>query len=115
MASEDMSTWEIIDAIGKLIASGKYSNKGGVSGIQLWYGGNGTCISGAKMMDDFMSDLGISCKVHFAGKDTGPTDIFGNRIFYNSQHKNVRITLKGKKYELNPQPEFPWPIGTVKR
>ena len=115
LVSEDMSTWEIIDAIGTLISTGKYSSSGGVSGLQLWYGGNGTCISGAKMMDDFMSDLGIRCNVHFAGKDKGPTDIYGYRIFYASQHKNVRVTLGGKKYELNPQPEVPWPIGTVKR
>ncbi|MBR3126040.1 MAG: hypothetical protein IKF42_11560 [Mogibacterium sp.] len=115
LASEDMSTWEIIGAIGTLISTGKYSSSGGVTGIQLWYGGNGTCISGAKMMDDFMSDLGIKCSVHFAGKDKSPTDIYGYRIYYASQHRNVRVTLGGKKYELNPQPEVPWPIGTVKR
>lgn len=115
MVSADMSTWEIIDAIGRLISTGKYSSSGGATGIQLWYGGNGTCISGAKMMDDFMSDLGVSCKVHFAGNDKSPTDIYGYSIFYASQHRNVRVTLGGKKYELNPQPEVPWPIGTVKR
>lgn len=115
LVSEDMSTWEIIDAIGTLISTGKYSSSGGATGIQLWYGGNGTCISGAKMMDDFMGDIGVSCKVHFAGKDKSPTDIYGYTIFYASQHKNVRVTLGGKKYELNPQPEVPWPIGTVKR
>lgn len=115
MVSADMSTWEIIDAIGKLIAGGKYGNKGGVTGLQLWYGGNGTCISGAKMMDDFMSDLGVSCKVHFAGNDASIKDIYGNKLFYDSQHRNVRVTLGGKRYELNPQPGFPWPVGAVKR
>ena len=115
LVSEDMSTWEIIDAVGTLISIGKYSSSGGVTGMQLWYGGNGTCISGAKMMDDFMSDLGIKCKVHFAGNDKSPTDIYGYRIFYANQHRNVRVTLGGRTYELNPQPEVPWPIGTVKR
>ena len=115
LVSEDMSTWEIIDAVGTLISTGKYSSSGGVTGMQLWYGGNGTCISGAKMMDDFMSDLGIKCKVHFAGNDKSPTDIYGYRIFYANQHRNVRVTLGGRTYELNPQPEVPWPIGTVKR
>lgn len=115
MVTADMTTWEIIDAIGTLIASGDYGNKGGVTGTQLWYGGNGTCISGSKMMDSFMADLGISCKVHFAGNDSSPEDIYGNILYYNSQHRNVRVTLGGKTYELNPQPGFPWPVGTVKR
>ena len=115
MVSEDMSTWQIIDAIGMLISSGRYSSKGGATGIQLWYGGNGTCVSGAKMMDDFMADLGVYCTVHFAGKDKGPTDIYGYSISYASQHKNNRVKLGGETYELNPQPGVEWPIGTVKR
>ncbi len=115
MVSADMSTWEIIDAIGKLISTGKYSSNGGVTGIQLWYGGNGTCISGAKMMKDFMDDLGVPCTVHFAGKDSPAKDIYGYKIYYAVQHKNVRVRLGGKRYELNPQPEATWPIGTVKR
>jgi hypothetical protein len=115
LVSADMSSWEIVDAVGKLIASGKYSSKGGATGLQLWYGGNGTCISGAKMMKDFMDDLGVTCTVHFAGKDAPTTDIYGYKIYYASQHKNVRVRLGGKRYELNPQPENPWPIGTVKR
>ena len=115
MVSADMSTWEIIDAIGKLISTGKYSSSGGATGIQLWYGGNGTCISGAKMMKDFMDDLGVNCTVHFAGKDSPAADIYGYTIYYASQHKNVRVRLGGKRYELNPQPGVPWPIGTVRR
>lgn len=115
MVSEDMSTWQIIDAIGMLISSGRYSSKGGATGIQLWYGGNGTCVSGAKMMDDFMADLGVYCTVHSAGKDKGPTDIYGYSISYAKQHKNNRVKLGGETYELNPQPGVQWPIGTVKR
>ena len=115
MVSADMSTWEIIDAIGTLISTGKYSSSGGATGIQLWYGGNGTCISGAKMMKDFMDDLGVNCTVHFAGKDSPSADIYGYTIYYASQHKNVRVKLGGNKYELNPQPGVQWPIGTVKR
>ena len=114
MASADMSTWEMIDAIGMLISNGKYGNSGGVSGLQLWYGGNGTCISGAKMMKDFMNDLGVSCSIHFI-RGGSATDIFGNTLYYASQHRNVRVKLGGKRYELNPQPGFPWPVGTVKR
>lgn len=115
MVSADMSTWEMIDAIGKLISTGKYGSSGGVTGMQLWYGGNGTCISGAKMMDDFMRDLGVRCTVHFAGRDASTTDIYGYTMYYSGQHRNVRVTLGGKRYELNPQPGIPWPIGTVKR
>lgn len=115
MASADMTTWEMIDALGTLIASGKYSSKGGATGMQLWYGGNGTCISGAKMMKDFMNDLGISAKIHFMGKSKNSTDIYGYSIIYGSQHKNVWIKLGGKRYELNPQPGMAWPIGIVKR
>lgn len=115
MVSADMTTWEIIDAIGTLICCGKYSGKGGVSAKQLWYGGNGTCISGAKMMNDFMKDIGISSKIHFMGKSRGPTDIYGYKLYYASQHKNTWIKLGGKRYELNPQPESEWPIGIVKR
>lgn len=115
MVSADMSTWEIIDALGSLINTGKYGYKGGATGMQLWYGGNGTCVSGARMMNDFMKDLGITSKVHFAGKSKNATDIFGYTIMYNSQHKNTWITLGGKKWELNPQPESGWPIGIVKR
>ena len=115
LVSSGMSSWEIVDAIGKLIASGKYSSKGGATGMQLWYGGNGTCVSGAKMMHDFMNDLGIRSRVHFAGKDKGPRDIYGNYMQYNKGHKNIYITMGGKTFEVNPQPGVPWPIGTVAR
>lgn len=115
LVSSGMSSWEIVDAIGKLIASGKYSSKGGATGMQLWYGGNGTCVSGAKMMHDFMKDLGIKSKVHFAGKDKGPKDIYGNYMKYNKGHKNIYITMGGKTFEVNPQPGVPWPLGTVAR
>ena len=115
LVSADMSSWEIVDAVGKLIASGKYSSKGGATGLQLWYGGNGTCVSGAKMMHDFMNDLGIKSKVHFAGKDKGPKDIYGHYMSYNKGHKNIYITMGGKTYEVNPQPGVPWPLGTVAR
>lgn len=115
MVSSDMSTWEIIDAIGQLISSGRYGMKGGATGLQLWYGGNGTCVSGAKMMNDFMKDLGVTCKVHFAGDDDIAEDIFGFNVGYGFQHKNVRVKLGGKRYELNPQPGMVWPYGTVKR
>ena len=115
MVSADMSTWEIINAVGTLISTGKYGLKGGASGKQLWYGGNGTCVSGAKMMNDFMKDLGITSKVHFAGNSGGNTDIFGYTIFYASAHKNTWFTLGGVKWEVNPQPGMTWPAGTVKR
>lgn len=115
LVSADMSSWEIADAIGKLISSGRYSSKGGATGIQLWYGGNGTCVSGAKMMRDFMNDLGIKSRVHSAGKDKGPKDIFGNYMRYNKGHKNIYVTMGGKTYEMNPQPGVPWPLGTVAR
>ena len=115
MVTPEMSTWEIIDGIGALISGGKYSNKGGATGIQLWYGGNGTCLSGAIMMNDFLNDLGIKSKVHFAGNDGGAKDIFGFGLIYAYDHRNVNITLGGKKYTLNPQPGVPWPYGTVKR
>ena len=115
MVSSDVSSWEIIDAIGTLISTGKYGSKGGATGMQLWYGGNGTCVSGAKMMDDFMKDLGIKSKVHFAGKSGGATDIYGYSIMYMSQHKNTWVTLGGKTYELNPEPGASWPFGTVAR
>lgn len=114
-AGTDMSTWEIIHAAGYLISTGKYSLKGGATGMQLWYGSNGTCVSGAKMMSDFMKDVGVKNKIRFAGKMKGPVDIYGANIMYGSQHKNVRIKLDGKYYELNPQPGFPWPYGIVKR
>lgn len=115
MVKADMSTWEIINAIGCLISSGKYSSKGGATGKQLWYGGNGTCVSGAKMMDDFMKDIGISSKIHFMGNKFGAVDIYGYNIMYMSQHKNTWVSLGGKRYELNPQPGWMWPMGTVKR
>ena len=98
-----------------LISSGKYGTKGGVSAKQLWYGGNGTCVSGALMMDDFMKDLGINSKVKFMGNKGGSVDIYGYSIMYMSQHKNTWIRLGGKRYELNAQPGGMWPIGTVKR
>ena len=110
-----MSTWEIIDAIGALISTGKYSTKGGATGMQLWYGGNGTCVSGAKMMNDFMKDLGVSSKIHFMGNKGRSVDIFGYNAMYASQHKNTWVTLGGKRYELNPQPGMMWPLGIVKR
>ena len=115
MVEADMSTWEIINAIGCLISSGKYSTKGGATGKQLWYGGNGTCVSGAKMMNDFMKDLGINSKVKFMGNKGGAKDIYGYTLTYMFQHKNTWIKLGGKRYELNPQPGHPWPIGTVRR
>lgn len=114
-AYTDMSTWEIIHAAGYLISTGRYSGKGGSTGMQLWYGGNGTCVSGAKMMSDFMTDVGVKNKIKSAGKLKGPTDIFGMSLFYGSQHKNVRIKLEGRVYELNPQPGFQWPYGIVIR
>ena len=114
-ASTDMTTWEIIHSVGLLISQGKYSMKGGVSGMQLWYGGNGTCVSGARMMQDFTKDVGVKNKVRFAGNMKGPVDIYGLSIMYGIQHRNVRIKLDGSIYELNPQPGAPWPIGIVKR
>jgi len=114
-AHTDMSTWEIIHSAGFLISSGRYSGKGGSTGIQLWYGSNGTCVSGAKMMSDFMNDVGVKNKVKFAGKMKGPVDIFGANLMYGVQHRNIRIKLGGKVYELNPQPGFEWPYGIVKR
>ncbi len=110
-----MTTWEIINALGTLIDSGKYGMKGGATGMQLWYGGNGTCVSGAKMMKDFMDDLGIKSSIHFMGNKRGAKDINGWYIMYASQHKNTWVTLGGKTYELNPQPGQMWPIGIVKR
>mgnify|MGYP007038252822 CR=1 FL=1 len=62
-----------------------------------------------------MNDLGIKSKVHFAGKDKGPKDIYGNYMQYNKGHKNIYITMGGKTYEVNPQPGVPWPLGTVAR
>ena len=115
MVSSGMSTWEIIDGIGTLISSGKYSNKGGATGIQLWFGGNGTCLSGAIMMNDFLKDLGIKSKVHFAGNDGGATDIYGATTMYSSGHRNVKVSIGGKKYTLNPQPGSAWPYGTIKK
>lgn len=115
MASSGMSTWQIIDAVGTLISTGNYSNKGGATGMQLWYGGNGTCVSGALMMRDFMNDLGIKNKVHFAGNSGGATDIFGQSMMYMSNHKNTWVTIGGKTFELNPQPGMPWPSGVVAR
>ncbi len=115
MVDADMTTWEIVNAVGSLISSGKYGTKGGVSAKQLWYGGNGTCVSGALMMDDFMKDLGINSKVKFMGNKGGSVDIYGYSIMYMSQHKNTWIRLGGKRYELNAQPGGMWPIGTVKR
>ena len=115
IASNNISTWEMINAIGCLISTGKYSTKGGTTGMQLWYGGNGTCASGAKMMNDFMKDIGVSSKVHFAGNDKTSIDIYGYHIPYIRQHKNTWIKLGGERYELNCQPEQPWPIGIVKR
>lgn len=111
MVSADMTTWQIVHAIGYLISTGKYSLKGGADGKQLWYGGNGTCVSGAKMMHDFMKDLGIKSKIHFAGKMAAGKDIYGFTVFYGSGHKNTWIKLGGKFYELNPQPAMYWPIG----
>ena len=67
------------------------------------------------MMQDFMNDLGIANKVKFMGKAKSGADVFGYTISYASQHKNTWIKLGGKVYELNPQPGFPWPIGTRKR
>ena len=113
--ASDMTTWEIIDTVGYLISSGSYSSKGGASGIQLWYGGNGTCVSGAKMMNDFMHDIGVSSKVRFAGNDGGATDIYGNSIMYMTDHKNTQIQLGGKKYILSPQPGMGWPMGIIDR
>lgn len=115
LASSDMSTWEMIDAIGKLISTGKYSTNGGATGMQLWYGSNGTCVSGAMMMDDFMKDLGVKSKVKFMGYKGGAIDIFGYSIMYASQHRNTWVTLGGKTYELNPQPGMMWPLGIVQR
>lgn len=115
MVSEDMTTWEIIDAVGALISTGKYSMKGGTDGKQLWYGGNGTCVSGSMMMDDFMKDLGIRSKVRFAGKLRPSKDIFGYSVMYGTHHRNTLITIGGKRYELNPQPGMPWPVGIVNR
>lgn len=115
MASPGMSTWQIIDAVGTLISTGQYSNKGGATGMQLWYGGNGTCVSGALMMQDFMNDLGIKNKVHFAGNKGGATDIFGYSMMYMGEHRNTWVTLGGKTYELNPQPGMMWPGGVVAR
>ena len=67
-----------------------------------------------KMMDDFMADLGVYCTVHFAGKDKGPTVIYGYSISYASQHKNNRVKLGGETYELNPQPGVEMPKeGTI--
>jgi|GEM_PF-2342416 len=115
MANANMTTWQMVDAIGYLISTGKYSSKGGATGKQLWYGGNGTCVSGANMMNDFMKDLGISSKIHFMGKSRGATDINGYYIMYASQHKNTWIKLGGKRYELNAQPGAWWPVGVVRR
>lgn len=115
MANKNMTTWQMVDAIGYLISTGKYSSKGGATGKQLWYGGNGTCVSGAKMMNDFMKDLGISSKIHFMGKSKPKVDIHGYTIMYASQHKNTWIKLGGARYELNPQPGAAWPIGVIRR
>jgi len=115
MVSRDMTTWEIIDALGTLISSGKYGLKGGATGIQLWYGGNGTCVSGAKMMKDFMDDLGVKSEIHFMGNKGGSKDIYDFFVMYASQHKNIWVTLGGQRYEINPQPGAMWPAGTVRR
>ncbi len=113
--TQDMTTWEIIDAVGYLISSGKYAYYGSNDGRWLWYGGKGTCVSGAKMMNDFMKDLGISCRVRFAGGDGGTVDAWGYYVSFGSGHKNVKIRFNGRTYIMNPQPGFSWPIGIVKK
>lgn len=96
---KNTSTWEVIDMICTLISYGVYSGSGGVSSLQLWYGGNGTCVSGAQMVHDFMNDLGIKNKVHFAGKDNDPG------IWYGSEHYNTHIWFNnGKHFVINAQP-----------
>ncbi len=113
-AKQDMTSWEVIDAVGYLISSGKYGYYGSSNGQNLWYSGKGTCVSGAKMMNDFMKDLGVPSKVRFAGNDGTAVDIYGYTVGFGSGHKNVRIKFGGT-YIVNPQPGFPWPYGIIKK
>lgn len=113
--TQDMTTWEIIDAVGYMISSGKYASAGTNDGRSLWYTGKGTCVSGAKMLRDFLTDLGISSKVRFAGGDGAAVDAFGYTVSFGSGHKNVKVRFNGRTYIMNPQPGFPWPVGIIKK
>lgn len=111
--SKEMTTWEIIDMLGTMISSGKYSYKNGTKAISLWYKGTGTCVSGAQMMNDFLRDMGINSKTK-RPKNQVRNDIFGYTVMYGSSHMNTQIKLGGKKYTLNPQPGARWPVGIVR-
>ena len=108
VVTKDLSTWEVINFIGYLISDNKYGiKKGGATAYGLWLTGYGTCISGAEMMRDFLSDLGIKCVKHYAAKDNDPGMIYG------SNHYNVHMWMGKSKFILNPQPGLPWDLSYV--
>lgn len=92
---KDVSTYQFINALCGIIGCQHYGYKGNGTGYDLWKTGYATCVGGARMVCDFMTDLGIPNKFHFAGKDSP---------LYGKQHYNCHIKINGKKHVIDAQP-----------
>lgn len=95
--SPDCSDLDAIRLVALWVSQRKYGNH--YNGYDLWRYGDGTCVAGANMVKDFCDDLGIYCKVRFAGNDNPPAG-----IIYGSQHYNCLVKIGKKKYHVNATP-----------
>lgn len=94
----DFSDVDKLMLIASWVNCQKYGNH--YTGYDLWRYGSGTCVAGANMIKDFCKDLGISCKVRYAGKDKVPAG-----FYYGSGHYNCLVKIGKKKYHVNATPE----------
>lgn len=64
--------------------------------------GNGTCKAGSDLVARLCNAMGIKAKVRFAAKD--PMSRYPSNITFASQHYNVQLTIKGKRYYVDGNP-----------
>lgn len=64
--------------------------------------GEGTCISGGKLVAAMCEAMGYKARVRFAAKDD--MSRYPANVIFMDQHYNVEVTVKGKKYYIDGTP-----------
>ena len=82
----------------------RYGSTGGsASAMDVLKKGKGTCYSGNKLLVALLKSMGFKAKLRFAAKDK--MSRYPEGIIFFSQHYNVQVTIKGKKYYVDGTPE----------
>lgn len=78
----------------------KYGNH--YTAEDLVYYKTGTCVAGSKLVAKILNKMGYKAKCRFAAKDK--MSRYPQGVIFGSQHHNVEVVIKGKKYYVDGNP-----------